>query len=87
MAYKLSQMVRTKQGEVTTIAALLDSGLAKVEKVDNFVTTSKSKPRTAYFATMTDGGCWEIGKLAYASRVGATKEEIMEKYLGLASFE
>ena len=72
MTCKLSQLVRTPTGEVATIAALADRGMIEFRKVEKFYAPrSPNGHRVAYFADLrgTTSG-WEIGKLAYLSRVG-----------------
>lgn len=56
------------EGRTTTIAELSDQGLIEFRKVDEF--HAKRSVRTAYFADIkgTNSG-WEIGKIAYESRV------------------
>lgn len=56
-------------GDITTIAALLDSGRAFVERVEHW----GKNDVVAYFATMIDSsgneaGSWQIGQKAYESR-------------------
>ena len=73
MTTKLNDLVRTPDGEVTTISALDDRGMIAFEAVERFAARASSKPRKAYFASMkgTLAG-WEIGKMAYLSRTGQT---------------
>lgn len=54
-------------GRVTSIAKLAELGLIEFVQVDNF----SGKGITKYFADIkgTKSG-WEIGKLAYLSRIG-----------------
>lgn len=67
----LSDPVRIAEtGEITTIAALADAGRVKFTRSANFAASSRGKSRVAYFAELPDGGCWEIGKMAYESRMG-----------------
>jgi hypothetical protein len=68
---QLNEQVRTKDGTVTTIMELHRQGLISWDKVENFAVPKRNgerKTRTAYFATMPDGGCWEISMIAYQSR-------------------
>lgn len=66
----LDQLVRTKSGEVTTIARLADRGLITFREVQHFKGSARGSIRKAYFADMPDGCGWEISKLAYLSRTG-----------------
>lgn len=70
MATKLNDLVRTPDGEVTTISELDKQGRIEYHMSDNFY-TRRGGPFTKYFADMAgtkDG--WEISKVAYLSRTG-----------------
>ena len=69
MVVKLKDPVR-HNGEITTIDELDRRGLIEFHKAENFYSPRAKKLTTKYFADIkgtTEG--WEIGKLAYQSRV------------------
>ena len=66
---RLNELVNC-DGTITTCAELLDTGKAYVSKVDHFYSPrSKTGTRVAYFVDIHTGGCFEIGKMAYESRL------------------
>lgn len=71
MRTRLSDPVRTLDGKITTIAELADQGRITFECSPNFK-GPRGAMRKAYFATMPDGGCWEISAYAYKSRQSAS---------------
>jgi len=72
MRTKLSTPVYDIEGNVTTLAALLDAGRAIVTEVPNFYKRGNGT-RAAYFCDLLDAngkvdGSFEIGKYAFESR-------------------
>jgi hypothetical protein len=74
MKLRLSDLVRTPEGAVTTLAALLDSGEAKVSRVDNWQRRGGNIGTIYLVELLNGGGAWEIGKTAYESRSGQTPQ-------------
>ena len=74
MVVKMKDLVRN-EGEVTTIDELDRRGLIEFREVKNFYSPRAKKLVAKYFADIkgTKGG-WEIGKLAYLSRIGNKAE-------------
>lgn len=75
MTVKLNDRVN-HDGRITTIDQLDKEGLVEFEKVDNFCSRrTKTGMTTKYFANIkgTKSG-WEIGKIAYLSRIGVVNE-------------
>jgi hypothetical protein len=63
--------IRLTDGVVMTLGAALDAGLLVLDKSDCWHGPRSRAPRTAYFATLIDGGgSFEIGKVLYMSRSG-----------------
>jgi hypothetical protein len=69
----LTATVRTLDGRLTTIHELSKQGLIRWERVENFH-SPKPRRRPAFFATMPDGGCWEISEYAYEGRIAAQQK-------------
>ena len=65
---RLNDPVLDDSGNVTTIAAMVDAGIAHLQEVPNW--WGGKTVRTAYLAVLPSGGAFEISRMAYLSRVG-----------------
>jgi hypothetical protein len=70
----LTATVRTLDGRLTTIHELSKQGLIRWERVENWHSRKGNGTRVACFATMPDGGSWEISEYAYEGRIAAQQK-------------